>query len=169
MDDAVFFYLWHPPKPHSRTCRDNFLGKCLEQIRWRGFMGTSNVERCPDFKVHSPELTANAPETRPKPKRKRESIPTIHFQVLLLLVSGRVCLKLTDSKVPNKNYLQIRGFLFGFSFFRSISSAPPEKHFATELLVVGLMLGLLQFLDNCLTMFDTSSSHADSLFRKTSK
>ena len=43
-----------------------------------------------DFEIHSLKLTANAPENRPKPKRKRESIPTIHFQVLLLLVSGRV-------------------------------------------------------------------------------
>ena len=37
------------------------------------------------------KLTAKAPENRPSnPKRKRENIPTIHFQGLLLLVSGRV-------------------------------------------------------------------------------
>ena len=40
--------------------------------------------------LHSLKLTAKAHENRPKPKRKRESIPTIHFQVLLLLVSERV-------------------------------------------------------------------------------
>ena len=41
--------------------------------------------------IPSLKLTANAPENRPKrPKRKRESIPSIHFQVLLLLVSGSV-------------------------------------------------------------------------------
>ena len=36
------------------------------------------------------KLPAKAPENRPGPKRKRESIPTIHFQGLLLLVSERV-------------------------------------------------------------------------------
>ena len=41
--------------------------------------------------LHSLKLTANAPENRPKrPKRKRPRNPTIHFQVQLLLVSGRV-------------------------------------------------------------------------------
>ena len=36
------------------------------------------------------KLTAKAPENRPNPQRKRESIPTIHFQGRLLLVLGRV-------------------------------------------------------------------------------
>ena len=36
------------------------------------------------------EPSTVAPENRRTPKRKRESIPTIHFQVLLLLVSGRL-------------------------------------------------------------------------------
>ena len=35
------------------------------------------------------KLTANAPENRPGPNRKFH-LPTIHFQVRLLLVSGRV-------------------------------------------------------------------------------
>ena len=40
--------------------------------------------------LHSLKLAAKALENRPKPKRKRESIPSIHVQVLLLLVSERV-------------------------------------------------------------------------------
>ena len=35
----------------------------------------------PDF-LPSLKLTFFAPENRPKPKRKRESLPTIHFQGL---------------------------------------------------------------------------------------
>ena len=36
------------------------------------------------------KLTAKAPENRQSPKRKQSSEPTLHFQVLLLLVSGSV-------------------------------------------------------------------------------
>ena len=32
------------------------------------------------FDLHSLKLSAKAPENRPKPKRKRESLPSIHFQ-----------------------------------------------------------------------------------------
>ena len=40
--------------------------------------------------IPSPRLTANAPENGPKrPKRKFHRLPTIHFQVRELLVSGR--------------------------------------------------------------------------------
>ena len=35
-------------------------------------------------KLTSLKLTANAPENRPKPKRKPDRIPTIHFQVLTI-------------------------------------------------------------------------------------
>ena len=38
--------------------------------------------------LHSLKLTANAPENRPS--QKETALPTINFQVLLLLVSGRV-------------------------------------------------------------------------------
>ena len=42
-----------------------------------------SVEQIPSLK-----LTAR-PENGPGPKRKRESLPTIHFHVRVLLVSGR--------------------------------------------------------------------------------
>ena len=41
-------------------------------------------------KIHSLTLTANAPENRPVASKGNDCIPIIHFQVLLLLVSGRV-------------------------------------------------------------------------------
>ena len=44
----------------------------------------------PSEAIPSLKLTANAPENRPGPKRKRPRIPTIHFQMRLLLVSGSV-------------------------------------------------------------------------------
>ena len=39
--------------------------------------------------IHSLKLTAKAPENRPFARKGNNLIPTIHFQVLLLLVSGR--------------------------------------------------------------------------------
>ena len=58
----------------------------------------STIERNQRWKVKglvasilpSPKRTANAPENRPGPQKGNNRIPTIHFQVLLLLVSGRV-------------------------------------------------------------------------------
>ena len=47
-------------------------------------------KKTPTQCVTLPKTNVFAPENRPGPKRKRESIPTIHFQVRKLLVSGRV-------------------------------------------------------------------------------
>ena len=42
------------------------------------------------YVAHSPKLTASLPlKISRNPKRKSECLPTINFQVLLLLVSGR--------------------------------------------------------------------------------
>ena len=61
-----------------------------------------------------------APEHRLKrPKRKRKSIPTIHFQVLLLLVSGRVSTEPRILKVNKNIYVYIHRVLYGiFTYIR---------------------------------------------------
>ena len=43
--------------------------------------------------IPSLKLTAKARENRPKPKRKVSRLPTVHFQLLWVFVSGRVFLK----------------------------------------------------------------------------
>ena len=64
--------------------RAAFLGTwCGKEWIFHVFFGGRNacVGDSKYDEVHSLELTANAPENRPGPKRKRESIPTIQFQV----------------------------------------------------------------------------------------
>ena len=59
----------------------------------------------------------------PKPRRKHPRIPTIHFQVLLLLVSGSVVSKFGISlefpRLPSIFFLLFQGGFFGCFCFRS--------------------------------------------------
>ena len=74
----VLTYCWW-----TKSCTQN--GWWENPIIHRGF---NKIQVVQDF-VHQ----QFAPENRPKPKRKRESIPTIHFQGAKMLVSGRVTLR----------------------------------------------------------------------------
>ena len=48
---------------------------------YRSETARKNLQKAVETTYASLKLTAKAPENRPGPKRKRESIPTIHFQV----------------------------------------------------------------------------------------
>ena len=61
--------------------------QCLSVVLASVFFGQQKSEH----KISdSLKLTAKVPENKPGPKRKLYSIPTIHFQGLLLLVPGSV-------------------------------------------------------------------------------
>jgi len=58
--------------------------------------------RMTNMKQDHHKLTTNCtlPETNIAPSQKESSLPTIHFQVLLLLVSGRVSRRKNSSHQP---------------------------------------------------------------------
>ena len=67
---------WHVIPERHRTRQDELVGSSwdsLEGSSWEQKLWFSQI-------WYSLKLTANAPENRPGPKRKRESLPTIHVQ-----------------------------------------------------------------------------------------
>ena len=65
--------------------------QCLSVVLASVFFGQQKSEqKISVLFTPSLKLTAKVPENRPGPKRKLYSIPTIHFQGLLLLVPGSV-------------------------------------------------------------------------------
>ena len=64
--------------------------QCLSVVLASVFFGQQKSEQKISVLFTPLKLTAKVPEHRPGPKRKLYSIPTIHFQGLLLLVPGSV-------------------------------------------------------------------------------